>query len=121
MDLKPSHLGSYEASGGIDGTDLASIGETGGMTGNFISSFSRVGGERIRPLRKSALSFGLSRTQVFQALLQRGDFAQPPPFVRLDQALLGVLSHLVDAAELGRIDSQKSASGAGFSELDRGT
>src|ERR1700743_881764 len=36
MDLNPSHLGSYEASGGIDFTDLASIGETGGITGKSI-------------------------------------------------------------------------------------
>src|ERR1700733_16228221 len=36
IDLNPSHLGSYEASGGIDFTDLASIGETGGMTGKSI-------------------------------------------------------------------------------------
>src|SRR5277367_1573756 len=33
IDLNPSHLGSYDASGGIDFTDLASIGETGGITG----------------------------------------------------------------------------------------
>ena len=36
IDLKPSHLGSYDASGGIDFTDLASIGEIGGMTGKSI-------------------------------------------------------------------------------------
>jgi hypothetical protein len=29
-------LGSYDASGGIDLTDFASIGETGGMTGKSI-------------------------------------------------------------------------------------
>src|ERR1700733_95746 len=38
IDLNPSHLGSYDASGGIDLTDLASIGETGGMTGKSIST-----------------------------------------------------------------------------------
>jgi hypothetical protein len=43
MDLNPSHLGSYDASGGIDRTGLASIGETGGMTGNSIRSLSRLG------------------------------------------------------------------------------
>src|SRR3984885_11098746 len=36
IDLNPSHLGSYDASGGIDFTDLASIGETGGITGKSI-------------------------------------------------------------------------------------
>src|SRR5262245_40724846 len=41
MDRKPSHLGSYDASGGIALTDLASIGETGGMTGKSIASFLR--------------------------------------------------------------------------------
>src|SRR5258707_4217019 len=41
MDLKPSHLGSYDASGGIALTDLASIGETGGMTGKSIGSLWR--------------------------------------------------------------------------------
>jgi hypothetical protein len=34
MDLNPSHFGSYDASGGIPDTDLASMGETGGITGN---------------------------------------------------------------------------------------
>jgi hypothetical protein len=29
-------LGSWEVPGGIDATDLASIGETGGITGSFI-------------------------------------------------------------------------------------
>src|SRR6201998_2356208 len=38
MDLNPSHLGSYDASGGMDLTDLANIGETGGMTGKSIST-----------------------------------------------------------------------------------
>jgi hypothetical protein len=61
MDLNPSHLGSYEAPGGIDGTDLANIGETGGMTGSFTRSFCRLVGERVRALRKSAPRFGLSR------------------------------------------------------------
>ena len=37
IDLKPSHLGSYDASGGIDDTDFESIGETGGMTGSSIN------------------------------------------------------------------------------------
>jgi hypothetical protein len=40
IDRKPSHLGSYQASGGISGTDFASIGETGGMTGRSIDSFN---------------------------------------------------------------------------------
>jgi hypothetical protein len=31
-----THLGSWDAPGGIDATDLDSIGETGGMTGSFI-------------------------------------------------------------------------------------
>jgi hypothetical protein len=34
IDRKPSHFGSYQAPGGIAGTDFASIGETGGMTGS---------------------------------------------------------------------------------------
>ena len=38
MDLNPSHLGSYDAFGGIDRTDFASIGDTGGMTGKSIGS-----------------------------------------------------------------------------------
>ena len=42
MDLNPSHFGSYEAFGGIDGTDLASIGETGGITGKSIRTLSRL-------------------------------------------------------------------------------
>src|SRR5437588_12137605 len=41
IDLNPSHLGSYDASGGIDFTGLASIGETGGMTGKSISTLLR--------------------------------------------------------------------------------
>ena len=41
IDRKPSHFGSYEASGGIVATDLDSIGETGGMTGSCIDSLSR--------------------------------------------------------------------------------
>src|SRR3984893_17586496 len=41
MDLHPSHLGSYDASGGIDRTGVASIGETGGMTGKSIGSLWR--------------------------------------------------------------------------------
>src|SRR5690242_13290720 len=41
MDRKPSHFGSYDASGGIVLTGLASIGETGGMTGRSIGSFLR--------------------------------------------------------------------------------
>lgn len=35
--MNPSHLGSYDASGGIERTDLASIGDTGGMTGRSIA------------------------------------------------------------------------------------
>src|ERR1700758_5764879 len=38
IDRNPSHLGSYDASGGIDRTGLASIGDTGGMTGNSIGT-----------------------------------------------------------------------------------
>lgn len=41
MERNPSHLGSYDASGGIAVTDLASIGDTGGMTGNCMCSFLR--------------------------------------------------------------------------------
>src|SRR6516225_10658688 len=42
MDRKPSHLGSYEASGGIALTDLASIGDIGGMTGKSICTLWRL-------------------------------------------------------------------------------
>lgn len=38
MDLNPSHLGSYDAPGGIDRTGLASIGDTGGITGKCMRS-----------------------------------------------------------------------------------
>jgi hypothetical protein len=34
-------LGSYDAPGGISGTDFDNIGDTGGMTGNCITSFCR--------------------------------------------------------------------------------
>ena len=34
-------MGSYDAPGGIEGTDLASIGETGGITGSCIGSLCR--------------------------------------------------------------------------------
>jgi hypothetical protein len=90
-DLNPSHLGSKEASGGIEATDLASIGDTGGITGSFISSFMRLAGERVRAVREALLGFGLSRTQVLQALLQRGDLTKPPSVLRFDEALLRIL------------------------------
>src|SRR5207302_11517894 len=35
---KPSHFGSYDAPGGISGTDFDSIGATGGMTGSFMGT-----------------------------------------------------------------------------------
>src|SRR6202020_964001 len=41
MDLNPSHLGSYDASGGMDRTGFANIGETGGITGSSMVTFSR--------------------------------------------------------------------------------
>jgi hypothetical protein len=50
---------------------------------------------------------------VLQTLFEGGDLSEPPFVLGLDKALLGVLRHLVDAAKLGRIDAQKSASGAG--------
>ena len=50
---------------------------------------------------------------MLQALFEGGDLSEPPFVLGFDEALLGVLGHLVDAAKLGRIDAQKSASGAG--------
>ena len=47
IERNPSHFGSYDASGGIVGTDLAYIGETGGMTGSFIVSLWSLVGERV--------------------------------------------------------------------------
>ena len=49
---------------------------------------------------------------MLEAFFEGGDLAEPCLVLRLDEALLGVLGHLVDAAELGGIDAQESASGA---------
>ena len=54
MLRNPSHFGSYDAPGGMVGTDLASIGATGGMTGNCIALVCRSGatsGVTGRPVR----------------------------------------------------------------------
>ena len=83
------------------------------MTGSFIASLSRLLGERVRALRKSALCLGLSRAQVLEAFFEGGDLAEPCSVFGLDEALLGVLGHFVDAAELGGIHAQEPASGAG--------
>ena len=91
-------------------TDLASIGETGGMTGSFTVSLWSLVRERVGPVRKLLPSFGLSNTQMLDAFLQRGDLAEPRSVLRLCEALLGVLGHLVDAAQLSRVNAQKPAS-----------
>ena len=50
---------------------------------------------------------------MLDAFFQRGDLAEPRSVLRLDEALLGVVGHLVDAAQLGGVDAQEPASGAG--------
>jgi hypothetical protein len=92
---------------------LASIGETGGMTGSFTGSLCRLGRERVCALAKPALCFGLACAQVLQALFEGRNLTEPPSVLGLDEALLGVLGHLVDTAELRRIHSQEPASRAG--------
>lgn len=49
---------------------------------------------------------------MFNALFEGGDLAEPCPILRLDEALFGVFSHLVDAAQLGGVDAQEPASRA---------
>jgi hypothetical protein len=84
------------------------------MTGSFTGSLCRLGREWVCALFESALGFGLSNAQMLEALLEGGDLAEPAFVLGLDKALLGVLSHLVNAAELGRIHAQETTSGAGM-------
>jgi hypothetical protein len=58
------------------------------------------------------LCLGLSDPQVFDAPFQGGDLAEPCALLCLDEALFGVVCHLVDAAQLGGVDAQKPAPGA---------
>lgn len=51
---------------------------------------------------------------MFEAFLECGHFTEPALVVRLAKAILGVLRHLLDSVELGRIDPQEPASGAGM-------
>ena len=82
------------------------------MTGSFITSLWRVDAERVHAVRLAALGLGLTRAQVLQTLLERGDLTEPTSIFGLDEALLGVLGHLVDAAKLRRIHTQEPASRA---------
>ena len=50
---------------------------------------------------------------MLDALFKGGDLAEPRSVLRLDESLLGIVGHLVDAAQLGGVDAQKSAAGAG--------
>jgi hypothetical protein len=50
---------------------------------------------------------------VLQALFEGGDLSEPPFVLGFEEALFGVLGHLVDAAELRWIHAQEPAARAG--------
>jgi hypothetical protein len=57
------------------------------------------------------LGLGLADAQMLDAFFEGGDLAEPCSVLCFDEALLGVLGHLVDAAQLGGVDAQEPASG----------
>jgi len=65
--------------------------------------------------RVSASGFGFrpASSQMGETFFEGGDFAEPDVVAGLGEAGFGVGGHLLDASELGWVDAEEAASGAG--------
>jgi hypothetical protein len=64
-------------------------------------------------VRVAGFGFGAAPSKVGEAFLEGGDFAEPDVVARFGEAGLGVAGHLLHASELGGVDPEEAAAGAG--------
>src|SRR4051812_21444243 len=65
----------------------------------------------------SGFGFGAPSSQVGQAFFEGGDFAEPDVVAGFGQSGFGGGGYLLESSELGGVDAEAAASGAGLTEM----